>query len=775
MALKFEIIGNNLVVTDTADNSVKLERPAADVYAICETDKFKLVTRTDRNDILLTKDYTGLVDSANTGFSKDTFTNFCRHSLGALKQGGFTFIDPSLVPVLSGPQAARTDITGVVASTSDGDLIGADAKSVIKRGMPAKAYRAYYPLNQSTGQPKDYSGKGNDAFIRPTYETPTFAPYANQAAFPGSGAVGTFYIANDTGNVYYWTGAAYAQDATITRYANKAAFPGTGASAQGYYAADTGLLHRWTGSAYEPISSMAWVNVGSITTKATHQDGFWMLPAALGVLADDDHVVWSGKINMATPGATAFSSLTFGSGTVDGWYADVTTAGKFHIFFNFADNVTRSFGVTNGVFADGTWHTFGIAMDRKTGFVMVFRDGIIDTFGYAIVNNSMQFNPAYRPGIGGTLTNADTGFTGKAAQWKDLHYLTPKQFPLNIAAVMMLMHTTSNYALKESDIVYRTENKTLLLYAVGQSNFTGRGQRPSSVTALGSPQSDAMVGGCAPGGTQGWRSLWPLCNELAGAEGWYQHVYNDGAGGSSLPDGWVGRIRTWAAGQEFVRGSYALSDGGLWKANLSVGSGLLAGIIAANAPTGTPAIGAAVTGADGIPWVYMRAATAGDVPGVVSRNSDLFDPMGYIKNRLGLSFNFDRKIVVTEWGQTDSSPTVNVTMRHYADACKELALYYLEHGIDAVYLGLSIYTSAAGRDANYTGVLQPAIALAISELNDPRVKAGPDARAALGVLSTTAAAGVPGLQTDTYHGTDATYQQWSKLVHNTLKAAGEYQ
>jgi hypothetical protein len=115
MALKFEIIGNNLVVTDTADNSVKLERPAADVYAICETDKFKLVTRTDRNDILLTKDYTGLVDSANTGFSKDTFTNFCRHSLGALKQGGFTFIDPDMVPIKTAAQVAQ-NVSGFIGS-----------------------------------------------------------------------------------------------------------------------------------------------------------------------------------------------------------------------------------------------------------------------------------------------------------------------------------------------------------------------------------------------------------------------------------------------------------------------------------------------------------------------------------------------------------------------------------------------------------------------------------------------------------------------------------
>lgn len=675
--------------------------------------------------------------------------------------------------------------TGVVASTADGDLIGTDAKSVIKRGMPAKAYRAYYPLNQKTGQPKDYSGKGNDAFIRPNYEKPTFSAHANLAAFPGAGNKSLFYVANDTGNIYYWTGAAYVQETTMQRYANKAEFPATGTAGVTYYAADTALLWRWNGL-YEEISSPAWSNQGYITTKSTHEDGFWMLPADLGVIADDEHRIISVKMIMPMPGATVFSAFTFGSGTVDGFYFDVLNSGKLQLFFNFADNVTRSFGVTNKVYADGTPHTLTIAEDRKTGIVYVFCDNELDREGYLIANNSMVFNTAFRPGIGGSLTSADTGITGKAGLWKDFHLITPKQFPLNLKQISMLMHTTTNYALQESDIVYRNEDKTMLTLAYGQSNETGRGQRPSWVTALGSPQSDAILGGVAPGGNQGWRSYWPTINELAGQEGWWHHTYNDGYGGSSLVFTIVGCIVNWVAGFEFVRGAYCLSDGGLWKANLPVGSGLPAGVIATTAPTGNTD----VTTADGIPWIRVRTAGQTDVPGVVSYTSDLFDPMKCLRGvdgngapmdgRPGLSYPFDRKIVLGMWGQTDSSPTLNITVRQFADAYKQFALFFLTRTgtkkVDAIYLGLSLYTSAAGRDANYINVLRPGIALAISELNDPRVKSGPDMRALFGVLGTTTISGIPTLQTgDPYHGADGYYIPASKAIFNHLKAAGEYQ
>lgn len=103
MALRIELIGNNLVITDTGDSSVKFERPAADVYAAIDPDKFKIITRTDRADVLYSHDYTGLVNAAGTALDKAALTTFCRTSLG-FKKGGSSSSNnvPSVVSVGDG-------------------------------------------------------------------------------------------------------------------------------------------------------------------------------------------------------------------------------------------------------------------------------------------------------------------------------------------------------------------------------------------------------------------------------------------------------------------------------------------------------------------------------------------------------------------------------------------------------------------------------------------------------------------------------------------------
>lgn len=127
MAIKIEIIGNNLVISDTTDGSIKLERPAADVYALVEnSDAFKIVTRTDRSDVLYTHDYTNLVDSTGGALSKASLITYFRNSLGALKQGGFTFIDPDLVPVMTSPQ--RAVATGFPVINQKNDLVDGNSK-----------------------------------------------------------------------------------------------------------------------------------------------------------------------------------------------------------------------------------------------------------------------------------------------------------------------------------------------------------------------------------------------------------------------------------------------------------------------------------------------------------------------------------------------------------------------------------------------------------------------------------------------------------------------
>lgn len=109
MALKFEIIGNSLVVTETADGTVKLERPASDVFGVCELNQFKIFTRTQRVDILLSADYSSLVDSTGAALTKSTLTTFFRNKLGFNKAGS------SALTTIQGTFGVGQTLTAVVA------------------------------------------------------------------------------------------------------------------------------------------------------------------------------------------------------------------------------------------------------------------------------------------------------------------------------------------------------------------------------------------------------------------------------------------------------------------------------------------------------------------------------------------------------------------------------------------------------------------------------------------------------------------------------------
>lgn len=115
MALKFEIIGNNLVVTETSDSTVKLERPASDVFGVCETNQFKIFTRTQRNDELLKGGYANLVDGSGAALNKAALTTFFRSNLGFSSAGAsaLTTITGSFT---TGSTLTANLATGVVVS-----------------------------------------------------------------------------------------------------------------------------------------------------------------------------------------------------------------------------------------------------------------------------------------------------------------------------------------------------------------------------------------------------------------------------------------------------------------------------------------------------------------------------------------------------------------------------------------------------------------------------------------------------------------------------------
>ena len=517
------------------------------------------------------------------------------------------------------------------------------------------------------------------------------------------------------------------------------------------------------------LDAAAWANAGYLTTSSSSAEQYSMLGNAVSTVdLTKNHLIFSICINMATPGATVFSVLSQGNGAAQkGIQVNVFNTGKLQLILAF-DDATSATIATNGVFADSTDHYLTIVIDRATGHVYVFRDAQPDAFGYgAVKGKTMTVAAGYRMGIGGSVSNADTGFTGKDCKFKGLHIVAPTKLPLNIGALVRAIVASPSAAILQSQVIPREENKKLLVVPFGQSMFAGSGESVGAFSrSYGSPQYDGMTGGVAPNGTTNKRSFWPDLIEYAGQRGWFMHVYNMAQGGTSICDTWVGRIRTWASGQGAVRGSYfKSSDGGLWRADIASGS---PAVTSTTEPSGTSNVTI-----NGIPWVYLRPFTAADVEGVVSISSALFDPYGLCARLLvPLAWGFDRVIVPIEFGQTDSGSTLNVTQAHYKDAHKAVAQYALNQGVYKVLIGLSSYIAAGA--TKYQDVFIPAINAAVSEMADSRVVLGANLYTSLGVLATTPPLGVLGLQSDATHLNSAAYKAGSDVHYRAMDSAGVF-
>lgn len=136
MALKFEIIGNNLVVTDTADSTVKLERPAADVFGLCEANQYKILTRAQRNDELLKGDYSNLVDSSGAALDAASLRSFFRSNL-AFNSAGSAASTTS--KKLSPPYGFPINLPYNIYRLSRGDVV-TDFDPLAMIPVPTKTY-----------------------------------------------------------------------------------------------------------------------------------------------------------------------------------------------------------------------------------------------------------------------------------------------------------------------------------------------------------------------------------------------------------------------------------------------------------------------------------------------------------------------------------------------------------------------------------------------------------------------------------------------------------
>ena len=304
-----------------------------------------------------------------------------------------------------------------------------------------------------------------------------------------------------------------------------------------------------------------------------------------------------------------------------------------------------------------------------------------------------------------------------------------------------------------------------LIALVGQSNESGAGPAGSKsrTSGIGAPFID-----------KGNRSWYPSCIEAMGRRGKWLDVENTAIGSTSLCDSWVGRCRTWASGMTVTRGTYVMSSGGLWRANIAVGTAAAS----TTQPTGT----ANTTGADSVPWVYVGAPAAGDVDGAVyAYGSSRYDPNGYIATAVAAIVNrpgYDGKGLTVSIGQGDH--TVGSTRAQYGAAMQRLAEHVTGLGLHC-WLGVTCGMSGpdaptiAARDATMVNVIQAGRNDALAALaGNPLVRAGADLRAALGIPVATADDTMRNAvnNIDYLHLTSATYDQAGQHCSDAYAAGG---
>lgn len=304
----------------------------------------------------------------------------------------------------------------------------------------------------------------------------------------------------------------------------------------------------------------------------------------------------------------------------------------------------------------------------------------------------------------------------------------------------------------------------LIIGQIGQSNSNEAGPAGSRsvVGGLGAPYYR---------GTRGW---WPSCVEEMAKRGHWLDVNRTAVGSTSLCDSWVGRCRAHASPTVVTRGSYVTANGGLWKSNIPTDTAAVSTV----APSGA----SDMTTSDGLAWVYVGPAQAGDSNGVIyTPSSPRFDPNGYTANAINTTKSrpgYDAWGIAVNIGQGDH--TVSSTRLQYGTAMRivaELVTGQGGHCFLEVTCGMSgpDAQTIAARDATMTGVIQAGRADALAALSgNPLVHAGADLRALLGVPNATSddTALNSVNNTDYLHLTSATYDQAGKFLAAGYAAGG---
>lgn len=317
-----------------------------------------------------------------------------------------------------------------------------------------------------------------------------------------------------------------------------------------------------------------------------------------------------------------------------------------------------------------------------------------------------------------------------------------------------------------------------LYWGAGQSNESGSGNTLGTTGFWGLPHIDSSNG----------RSVIPSLAERLAKRGvlaiWCQTAF----GSTSIADSWCGRIRNWVSGLYVCSGTYVLNGGVVFKCTNSLGY--------SGQSTTTPAAG---TGADGVTWTSLGAATAEDTTvlsgtGVYPSTSTRWDPNGLLAlsvNKANLvTAGINTKAALISLGQQDR--LLGTTSSVFSDAMQKVALYHASNGANKVLLGMTV-RSALSNDlssANGGGVansanttsdnwynthLLPGRTAALTALSsNPAIYAGHDWATSIGsVTSQVSALSVGVKSADSVHMTDITYEtSASSELDRALFASG---
>lgn len=494
-------------------------------------------------------------------------------------------------------------------------------------------------------------------------------------------------------------------------------------------------------STYGP--SAMWANRGYLTTGAGTGLGVCVGNVKTKFDLANESVILAFVVNAAQPAASI--GLMGNADTVNnkGFYISGRTSGMIRPVLNTSAGVVTTLPDGTTKVLDGTDHAVLVAIDAVTKSIFVYVDGILsDTYFNAFSGNTSTLTGSFNIGaFGGPLVNAATC----DAKFYGLHLLTfSGGLPINVGKLAQLHAERPVKPLTYTDVVETKKRILVVAGAPGQSNELGSGVWVSQTPHNGCPLKDPVGpnGGFA-------RSMWPHFSEKMGQLGVWTEVVNTAVGSTSAANAWSGQIRTWINNMVVSRGSYVLSNGGLWKCTMAAGTASAS----TTAPTGT----ANITGADTIPWDYMGAPLAYEVAGYVMKDGDAhFDPNGYFAAALSAANartgTYDDKWVIISIGQGDK--TLSTVRADYKQALINATDFWLTRGFK-VALGFTCSGNTTGLEAWYQSDLLPGWNDAITHFaNNDNVAIGANLRTALGILPTTPAQGNPGVKSDLLHMND---------------------